>query len=196
MRLILAILICVNILFANEEETKTVKTSELELFLFKIGFQSLLKDVDINKNRSSLNEQELAKLNSKIEIIMNEIYKDKRVITTETNISNSTQNINTNSSKDIEFLRQEIEALKKQVQALQNSKKTEPLKVQKPKTKEFKALVKIDKANLRDRPLPSGNIIEILDKNSELEIEKCNSYSWCKVKGEEKYIARYLLTRL
>jgi hypothetical protein len=82
MKLIVCFLFSINILIANQ--TNVVKTSELELFLFKVGFESLLKDVDITKNKSNLNESELKKLNSKIEIIMTELYKDKRVLTNDT----------------------------------------------------------------------------------------------------------------
>ena len=198
MKYIFLILISINILLGNEVENKTVKASELELFLFKIGFQSLLKDVDITKNKSNLNEQELKKLNSKIEIIMNEIYKDKRVLNNDSSVSfNENKNNQIVSSKEIEYLKTEIEKLKKQVNTL--SKKEQVNKViLKSKTKKmnFKAFVKINKVNLRDKPLPSGNIVAVLDINTEIEIERCNAYSWCKLKGEEKYIARYLITKL
>jgi len=196
MKYIFLILISLNFLYGNEVETKTVKASELELFLFKIGFQGLLKDVDITKNKANLNEEELKKLNSKIEIIMNEIYKDKRVINSDNIVSSKQISKDSVSSNELKILKIEIEKLKNQVALLEKKKELKPLLVKKVKSLDFKAFVKVEKANLRDKPLPSGNIVEVLGLNSQVEIEKCNSFSWCKIKNEEKYIARYLLTRI
>ena len=62
MKILLGLLLCLNILFCEDENKNIVKTSELELFLFKVGFESLLKDVDLTKNKMEINEEELKKL--------------------------------------------------------------------------------------------------------------------------------------
>ena len=59
MKILLGLLLCLNILFSEDENKNIVKTSELELFLFKVGFESLLKDVDLTKNKVEMNEEEL-----------------------------------------------------------------------------------------------------------------------------------------
>ena len=51
--------------------------SSLELFLFKIGFKGLLKDVSDLKEKSNLSEKEFILLTNKVEYIYNEITKDK-----------------------------------------------------------------------------------------------------------------------
>ncbi len=56
MKILLGLLLCLNILFSEDENKNIVKTSELELFLFKVGFESLLKDVDLTKNKAEMNE--------------------------------------------------------------------------------------------------------------------------------------------
>ena len=94
MKILLGLLLCLNILFSEDENKNIVKTSELELFLFKVGFESLLKDVDLTKNKAEMNEEELKKLSSKVELIMNEIYKERRVINGENNSSFTLNNSN------------------------------------------------------------------------------------------------------
>jgi hypothetical protein len=39
----------------------------------------------------------------------------------------------------------------------------------------------------------NSNIVEVLVKDTQVEIEFCDKYDWCKFKDEEKYISRYLL---
>ena len=112
MKLIIFLTLSINILFSNE--TKAVKTSELELFLFKVGFESLLNDVEITKDKSNLNEIELEKLNSKIEIIMNEVYKEKRVLISDEkiNITNSNlEKVLISLKKEVSFLKEELNKL-------------------------------------------------------------------------------------
>ena len=119
MKILLGLLLCLNILFSEDENKNIVKTSELELFLFKVGFESLLKDVDLTKNKAEINEEELKKLSSKVELIMNEIYKERRVINGE---NNSSFTLNNSNNEEIENLKNEIALLKTQMQELSKNK--------------------------------------------------------------------------
>lgn len=176
MKIIICFLISINILIANQ--TNTVKTSELELFLFKVGFESLLKDVDITKNKSDLNEEELVNLNSKIEIIMNEIYKTKK-IPFET-ISDK------DLIKEVSNLKKEVSFLKKELNKILNTN----IKITSNKYK-----IKAQTANIRSKPSRNARIITVLSKDTIIDIDSCNNYNWCKFKNEEKYIARFLLSK-
>lgn len=192
MKIILAFIFCMGFLFANEQENKNiVKTSELELFLFKIGFESLLKDVEVTKDKTNLNEEELKKLNTKIELIMNELYKDKRVLKSEDSsvvVENVTNNKEIENLKnEIELLKQEIKAIKKQPEQINTNQQKETLS----EIKIYK--VKNDLINVRDKPTLESNIVENLNKDDKVEIEYCDKYDWCKIKNEEKYISKYLL---
>ena len=147
MKLIICFLICFHILSGNEKDTKN--SSELELFLFKVGFESLLYDVDISKNKSNLNEKESSKLNSKIEIIMNELYKEKKVL-----IDNDNLNIITEKEKnlkdEVSNLKDEVDFLKEQLRKLTSEPKSKPIiKVMKikntPKEKIEKETKKVSK---------------------------------------------------
>ena len=191
MRLIIVFLISINILIASE--TNTVKTSELELFLFKVGFESLLKDVDITKNKSNLNEKELIKLNSKVEIIMKELYKDKRVLTNENNLLNVTES---NLEKEVTTLKIEVASIKEQINKLLNKKEGKEnslLKVKTINSNEYRIIA--PRANVRSQASNTAEIIEVLDKGTLLNISSCNNYGWCKFKNEEKYIAIFLIQK-
>lgn len=190
MKLLISIILCLNIMLA-EENSNIVKTSELELFLFKIGFESLLKDVDATKSKTNLNEEELKKLNSKIEIIMNEIYKDKRVLQSDNNTVQITNSSNNN--EELKLLKKEIELLKIQMNELKNVKEKIIEKTTDEIKKSNKVEIKVELANLRDKPTSSSNIIDVLVKGDLLEIESCDRFGWCKIKGEKKYISKFLL---
>lgn len=193
MKIVFLFLLCINMLFATQtqEETNTVKTSELELFLFKIGFQSLLKDVDLTKNKSSLNEEELKKLNSKIEIIMDELYKNKRVLKTD---SSSVVINNTGSKKEIDELKVEVALLKKQMLNLQMKSIKKPfVKKDVNVISSKRARVRVESINVRSSASNNASVVEVLNQGQEVKIEKCNRFGWCKLEGEKKYIAKFLL---
>ena len=203
MKILLGLLLCLNILFSEDENKNIVKTSELELFLFKVGFESLLKDVDLTKNKAEINEEELKKLSSKVELIMNEIYKERRVINGE---NNSSFTLNNSNNEEIENLKNEIALLKTQMQELSKNKieNKEEITVDIKKEQNDKILenqkeetqikiVAVDNSNIRKEPNTQAEIVEVVKKDTQLQIEFCDKYDWCKLKDEEKYISKFLL---
>ena len=203
MKILFGLLLCLNILFCEDENKNIVKTSELELFLFKVGFESLLKDVDLTKNKTEMNEEELKKLSSKVELIMNEIYKERRVINGE---NNSSFTFNNSNNEEIENLKNEIALLKTQMQELSKNKieNKEEISVDIKKEQNDKILVtqkeetkikivSVDNSNIRNEPSTQAEIVEVVKKDTQLQIEFCDKYDWCKLKDEEKYISKFLL---
>ena len=203
MKILLGLLLCLNILFCEDENKNIVKTSELELFLFKVGFESLLKDVDLTKNKVEMNEEELKKLSSKVELIMNEIYKERRVINGE---NNSSFTLNNSNNEEIENLKNEIALLKTQMQELSKNKieSKEEITVDIKKEQNDKILenqkeetqikiVAVDNSNIRKEPNTQAEIVEVVKKDTKIQIEFCDKYDWCKLKDEEKYISKFLL---
>ncbi len=184
-----------NILGANEN---TVKTSELELFLFKVGFESLLKDVDINKSKSTLNEQEIKVINEKIELIMTELYKDKRVLF---NNSNETRTILSNKNQELEALKKEIAFLKKEILELKKKKseKTIPIKKEKItipkkiKLEKNKKRIAYNIAKIYSKPFSNSTIIKELKRDDIIYIDFCDKYGWCKLENAEGYIKGFLI---
>ena len=203
MKILFGLLLCLNILFSEDENKNIVKTSELELFLFKVGFESLLKDVDLTKNKVEMNEEELKKLSSKVELIMNEIYKERRVINGE---NHSSFTLNNSNNEEIENLKNEIALLKTQMQELSKNKieNKEKISVDIKKEQNDKILVtqkeetkikivSVDNSNIRNEPSTQAEIVEVVKKDTQLQIEFCDKYDWCKLKDEEKYISKFLL---
>ena len=203
MKILFGLLLCLNILFCEDENKNIVKTSELELFLFKVGFDSLLKDVDLTKNKVEMNEEELKKLSSKVELIMNEIYKERRVINGE---NHSSFTLNNSNNEEIENLKNEIALLKTQMQELSKNKieSKEEITVDIKKEQNDKILenqkeetqikiVAVDNSNIRKEPNSQAEIVEVVKKDTKIQIEFYDKYDWCKLKDEEKYISKFLL---
>jgi hypothetical protein len=204
MKILLGLILCLNILFCEDDNKNIVKTSELELFLFKVGFESLLKDVSFTKNKMEINEEELKKLSSKVELIMNEIYKEKKVTNTE---GNSPFIINNSNNEELENLKKEISLLKIQMQELSKNKIIENKKdITQDINKEQKNKILVDekekeniktiavaRSNIREEPNINAKIVEVLKKDTQIKIEFCDKYDWCKLKDEEKYISKLLL---
>jgi hypothetical protein len=182
-----------NILGANDN---TVKTSELELFLFKIGFESLLKDVDINKDKSSLNESEIKNINEKIELIMRELYKDNRILLNDSGKKDTLSSIGNEDLEDLKiqvsFLKEEILKLKENKEFIYNEKKE--------KKEKASLSIKLDEmrvvsnsANIYSSSFSEAKIIRNIRRNEIVLIEKCDKFSWCKIKNKNEYIKRFLL---
>ena len=62
-------------LFANEEDKKAA--TQLEMFLFKVGFESLLGDVRVVKDKSNLNSKDIANIQNKVQYLYSEYTKNK-----------------------------------------------------------------------------------------------------------------------
>ena len=194
MKILLVIFLCMSFSYSKDDEENIVKTSELELFLFKVGFQSLLKDVDYTKDRSIENENEISELNKKVRVIMDEVYKEKQIIT----IESSPNNI-VNSSSELIKLKQQIDILTKQMKfLLENKDKTKVTEVKKTQainTKNKILIAKINKeeVNLRAEANNYSKIVGVLKKRDIVKIDFCNSHGWCKLKDQESFVAKFLL---
>ncbi len=212
LKYIFIMLLCFNSLFSNEN---IVKTSELELFLFKVGFESLLKDVDLTKDNSELNTQKIKNINEKVELIMSELYKDKRVLlndSNENNISSFDKTELNNLKSEIAYLKSEILKIKEK-EALEKKQnrivKKNKILTKKERKKEInKERKKETKKNVRKMRVASkyiavysrmdtdSNIIKKLGFNTIIEINSCTKDGWCRLKNEKYYIRRYLIQEI
>lgn len=183
MKFLVIIFLIFNFLYSNENETQTVKPSELELFLFKIGFESLLKDVDLTKEKVNLNDEELKKLAFKVELLMNKMKEDKNLFDNEKEIIEVKRN-----NSEIEELKNEISILKQELSELKTNSNMNLNK----KSNTYK--VKYNSINIRQTPSLQGQIIGNATKNQIINIEFCDKYDWCKIEGKEAYISKYLLS--
>ena len=193
---ILASLLFCSFLSANE----IVKTSELELFLFKVGFESLLVDVSSNKDNSSLNKKNINELSSKVNLIMNEIYKEKKVLKFENSSSTGIAEL----KKEIDYLKKELSLLhilisnKQSVKAKEVKKNSitriSTKKIKKTSIAQLYAIVNKKNMFVKNKPsFVNSQTVQNLKLGEKVFLDSCNSFGWCKLKGENKYVAKYLL---
>lgn len=187
-KILLVILFTFTISSSNDN---VVKTSELELFLFKIGFQSLLTDVEINKDKTKLNEDEIANINQKIELIMTELYKNNRVLIDD---SNEMKKVESSENRDLKTIQEEIISLKNEIELLKNKIYISPEK----NTTEInlsnnERVVNSDSVFIYLKPNQNSKTLKKLDKDSTVLIESCDKYGWCKLSNKEEYIKEFLL---
>ncbi|MFK2824064.1 SH3 domain-containing protein [Arcobacter sp. YIC-80] len=175
-----------SLLFSQEEslsDNRVVKTSELELFLFKVGFESLLKDVDSTKSKATNNQNDIKDLKDKVKIIMDEVYKDKRVLLD----SNATS-----SNKEIQALKLQLEILQEEVNKLKNKKIVQRNK----KENTFSsAVVNTNILQVREKAVVESDIIYNIKKGTEVKLLECDNFDWCKIqiKNKEGFVPKYLL---
>jgi len=211
LRYFFIVLFSLNILSSNEN---VVKTSELELFLFKIGFESLLKDVDVTKDKTSLNSQEIKKINEKVELIMAELYKDNRVLFNDTNEKANIQSVD---KKELDQLKKEMAFLKKEILELKNKKevrikekevikKKEIIKEPKPKIKQKDIIIKkvSENQNILKKRVATpflavykskntdSEVIRKIKHNTIIDVEYCNA-GWCKMSEENSFVREFLI---
>ncbi len=181
MRKIFYILIMMSCL--NAQVQTQPKATELEMFLFKIGFNSLLDDVNNEKNTTKLNSDNIKELKANVKHIL-EILNKKQL----EKISSNNISVNNNNNS---YLEQEIAQLKEEIKLLKN-KQSQPKKVQIKNTTAKTALVKSE-TYIRNTPIPEGEIVRTVYKNETILIDYCNKFGWCKLKDKWEFIAKWKL---
>jgi hypothetical protein len=174
MKYTIYILLLFTSLISSQKEIP--KATQLEMFLFKIGFTSLLQDVNIEKNRTKLNSQDIKKLKSDITYILNklnvkqfeELSKQPKII------------------YDNSILLKKIENLEQKINSLKKIKLTNKLS-------KLKLYINVPKANIREKPGIKSKIVRKVYLNDIINIEFCNKHGWCKIKNKNQYIAKFLL---
>ena len=152
------------------------KATQLEMFLFKIGFTSLLQDFNIEKNTTKLNSQDIKKLKNNIAYILNKL-------NTKQFEESSKQPIIIN---DNSILLSKIENLQQQINSFKKTKLTNH-------TSQKVTYISVFEANVRSKPKITSKIVRKLHLNDIVKIEFCNQHQWCKIKNKNQYIAKFLL---
>jgi hypothetical protein len=189
-------LICALIASLNAQTMEEPKVTPLEMFLFKIGFTSLVEDVNAQKSVSKVNGEDIKVLKTDIKYILQKMNKNKLE---ETN--NVVINSNDNSSKDISSLKDEVKKLKEEIKLLKQQKIVKNKQVDKikdivkstekiRKVEIIKAKVKIKNANVLDTPNKNSAVIRALKLNEVVFIDFCNRNGWCKIEKKWDYIAK------
>ncbi len=183
-------------LFATEQ--KIQKATELEMFLFKIGFTSLLTDFENEKNITKTNTTDIKELKANIKYILQDMNKNKiegenyQSLKQNNNIIPINNSKNDNLTKEIKYLKNEINKLKVYInkQNINLSKK-----ISFKKNIKNKVVINSKKASARNAPSSNAKIIKQFFFGETILIEYCDKYGWCKISNKNLYIPEFLLKK-
>jgi tetrahydrodipicolinate N-succinyltransferase len=178
----------INLSAQDIQEEATPKATQLEMFLFKIGFTSLLNDFETEKNITKLNKKDIEKLKADVHYILNKMNQNKLKETSNNKNKVVVQN-NNKLLEEINLLKNELAKLK-----LDIKKKNIKTKIVKKTNKQF--VVKVSKAYIRKAPSGDSKIIKEVYFNAPISIIFCDKYGWCKMENQEAYIPRFVLKSL
>lgn len=150
------------------QEGESLSRDEVESFLFKVGFVSLAEEFDREKNTTEHHGERL----DKIEADLEEIKKSLTYIMEE-------------MRKNV----REPEGLSVMETGAQEEEAEEPSSAPKPATRLFRVGVNI--AAVRARPSRRASELWLLERDQLVTLEKCNRLGWCKIAGEEAYVAKF-----
>lgn len=183
MKKIITIIVLLNKIYATDDLNQT----SLDMFLFKIGFQTLVGDLKKEQQLTQQNRQFIRSLEIKINSMI-DINKK--------NINNSKIFLEKNIDK---IKNDKIQTLEKQLIKLQErldnfiTKKKDVLKKDKKIYSKKIAKLMVDEANIYQQTNYNSPILRKIKKDDKVYIEYCNKFDWCKLKDEDGYIAKFKL---
>jgi hypothetical protein len=195
MKNLLYILVLSTLINATEQNSKQLNA--LEMFLFKIGYTALINDFDNEKNNTKLNTIDIMKLKKDIKYILENMDKDGPIKKSNLLVIKNDENKSDKLQKEINNLKNEIKSLKIYIDTKINSNIKKKVILKQTTTygdnssKEMN--INGSNVNVRDMPFLYGKVVGVLQYNDKVSIELCNKYGWCKIKGKNHYIAKYLL---
>ena len=177
----------------NAQEAVEPKVTPLEMFLFKIGFTSLVEDVHTQKIATKDNTEDVKKLKSDVKYILQTMNNNKLVESDSMVVENKD-----NRFIDIQSLKSEVLKLKKEIIELKLKKtqnniemvKSKSLIISPKKDIKFKAQVKIQNAQVVDTPNENSVVIRTLNINDIIYVDFCNRNGWCKVEKKWDYVSK------
>lgn len=176
------------------------QATQLELFLFKIGFNSLLNDYNNSKEDISQNSQKIKELEKKMDYIivkLNELSKE--------NSLSIKPKINENATveeKVIELKKLSVKDTNNTITPVVASNDTNESLIDYDyiffgvKDNEKFQIRRQDGISIYSKPnRQTSQKIGTLEHLSIIELDGCNRYDWCKLKGKEGYIPKYLIKK-
>jgi hypothetical protein len=160
-------LISINIIYSNEN-----KTSQLEQFLFKIGFHKTLENITLSNKKSQLNEKEIKKLKSKLNLI-NKKLQNKHI-----NIYKDSKDKSSYIKNEILLLKEEIHYLKHQISSYYEQS--------------CKYNVLVENLNVRNKNHIKGKILRVLKKDDQFTILRKKN-GWLHIDKIYKNISKNIM---
>ncbi len=181
--------------FAQDDEPQS-GVDALKLLFLKMGIESVVTEFDIEKNLTRKNVQEIKELNQRIKEIAAKLDAVLVRLQDAPRVQEKKESpININSSQELSN-KIEIDELKKEILSLKELfLSQQPKSIQKPQPPQIIAnvIVATSSTPAMDKPNPGAKEIMRFKKGDKLNIEWCNEYKWCKIVGEEQYVAEYVL---
>jgi hypothetical protein len=178
MKKIFLFTLIINILYCNDDINQT----SLDMFLFKIGFKSLVGEFNDEKKIIHENRILINALNEKVQIISDGDSK---------NILSAKQNLNANEL--VLKLEKKILALENKINILEKKNIVKVKNILPKVGKYISARVVVWQSPVYNKEDSKAKILFNVKRDDIVKIELCNNYGWCKLFAQEAYIAKYKL---
>jgi len=167
---------------------KSSLSSELEMFLFKIGFESLLTDFQIQKEQTNHNTKDIESIAKKLDYVFEEITRNNLDLDNPNSESESYKQL----MKSISRLENKIENLEKGKEKAAN--KIIYTKSRKKVNKKYilsnsKVFVNFDVLETYIKESKKSKVLRKLKRGTIINVEYCNIFSWCKIKAKKEYFS-------
>ena len=167
------------------QDTNQTKTA-FEMFLFKIGINSIANNLESQQKDIISNKKEIEKLKNDIKYLLAQNIKSKLTIKDDIPV------VKEDNSDKLKQLQEENQKLKEYINQLKIKPKQKII-VKKEEPKYKIAKVVDDKASLKKLPFPNSKVSKYVYKNEILKISFCNRYGWCKIFNKGEYIPKFKL---
>ncbi len=186
-KIILILVLGFSLLMAKEESSLS---SELEIFLFKIGFESLLTDFQIQKEQTNHNTKDIESITKKLDYVFGEMTKNNLDL----DIPKSKFESYDKLMKVISRLENKIENLEKEKEKEKAANKIIYTKSQKKLNKKYilsnsKVFVNFDVLETYIKESKKSKVLRKLKRGTIINVEYCNIFSWCKIKAKREYFS-------
>lgn len=195
-----------------------------EALFLKIASESFFSEYEANKELLYLNQDKIERLEYNFEQIneylkrlstikqkLNSEYEDMKklkssLISIVKELSKDEIDLNLLNNSEMESLKLEIESLKSQIQTLK-SLKQEPLSIEredniiyKRESQESNSTTKLKliskSANIRETPFLTSEVLDTLNRDEIIVVDRCDKYGWCKLRDRDGYIPKYLFLEI
>ncbi len=184
-------------LFASNDQNNTA----LDMFLFKIGFQSLVNELENEKKLTQENRNMIHDLKNQLNE-MSDIKSNSKLLN---NTAHSITNNHINK-QEISNLKTKIDILEKKLNEFLNKttydsihknktiqKQIANIKKDNTQNDYINTVVIVKKSNVFSKKNNKSSVKFSVLKGDILKIKSCDKFSWCEVYNQQAYIAKYKL---
>ena len=178
-----------SLLFSSSD----LNTTSLDMFLFKIGFTSLISEFENQKELTNNNTNAILQIKEQLQKILDTNSKNNISPTIKIhNVNEDDKNTIKELNKKIVVLEQKLNNItNKNIKSIKHIKKAK--KIQKTKITYRYAKTSFDNVKVHYFPKGKSKITKLLKKSVLVKIQYCNKYQWCKVYKKHEYIAKIRL---